>query len=159
MGADSSEKPNKNKVFSSFDFITTFCAILAVLAFVGPLLYKNVESRSLAQAYQESMNLSKQLPSEILTNLKEARKNSGSRMPANAAKAPLWEGASASKDPWGNPYMYRMVRDSFGLPTHIVVWSKGPNGAQDTPDRDIASFDKTDSKFRMDDIGHRSKVY
>jgi hypothetical protein len=37
-------------------------------------------------------------------------------------------------DPWGQPFTQVIVRNSYGQPTHVLVWSLGPNGMIDTQD-------------------------
>lgn len=139
--------------FSSFDLITTVMALLAVGVITGPILYKNVESRNVVAAQQTIKLISENLTQEILTNGKSSSDEKARNMAsAEGLKQFAWEGV-VEKDPWGQSYSYRMLRNAYGLPTHLVVWSKGPNGEQDTPDNELRVVGGNVA-FRGDDLGY-----
>jgi hypothetical protein len=37
-----------------------------------------------------------------------------------------WSG-KLGKDPWGNPFHFRFLKNKLGAPVQIVVWSDGPS--------------------------------
>jgi hypothetical protein len=63
-------------------------------------------------------------------------------------------------DPWGGLYHVKVVRNPYGIATHLIVWSYGPNGAQDT--RSIEPAAKSGAQaviFDGDDIGYITAVH
>lgn len=151
----------KNKLkqgFSAFDLITTMLAVIIVCAITAPILFKSGAAHDLSVANAEAIELSEKLTKELLSQPSKNDRAS-SRMPASAQNKGTfrWEGLVA-KDPWGQAYSFKVLRDAYGLPTHMLVWSKGPNGVQDTPDNEL-QITKTGFKLRMDDLGHIKEIY
>lgn len=151
----------KNKLkqgFSAFDLITTMLAVIIVCAITAPILFKSGAAHDLSVANAEAIELSEKLTKELISQPSKNDK-ADSRMPASAHKSSTekFEGL-VSKDPWGQAYSYKVLRDAYGLPTHILVWSKGPNGVQDTPDNEL-QITRIGFQLRMDDLGHIREVY
>ncbi|MEC9282693.1 MAG: hypothetical protein VX642_08265 [Bdellovibrionota bacterium] len=151
----------KNKLkqgFSLFDLFTTILAVFIVGAISLPILFKTDKTNELSKAKFEVMELSEKLTKQLVGNTGISSKE-GSREPASVRihSANKWEGL-AGTDPWGQSYNYKVLRDAYGLPTHLIVWSKGPNGVQDTPDSElIMSGNKV--SFSLDDLGHLKEIY
>ncbi|MEQ1875841.1 MAG: hypothetical protein ABL958_04285 [Bdellovibrionia bacterium] len=79
--------------------------------------------------------------------------NATSRGPASE------EQRLSSLDPWGKPYMARLMRNPYGIPTHLVIWSGGPNGRPDTAS--VESSAKVGAMaviFDGDDLGFITSV-
>jgi hypothetical protein len=59
------------------------------------------------------------------------------------------------KDPWGRSYHYLFVHNHSGMPTHVVVWSDGPDGISQTSVRAQVSQNSftTSISFQGDDVG------
>lgn len=78
----------------------------------------------------------------------------GSRGIASVENPNAFEGV-AGNDPWGHPYQYRVLRNAYGLPTHVMVWSKGANGSQDTADSELNHQNQMGQvQLQGDDVGY-----
>lgn len=62
------------------------------------------------------------------------------------------ETGQMGSDPWGNPYLYRF--ENKGDSKIVVVWSKGPNGVNDSAEglADQSLF-SINPQFKADDLG------
>lgn len=154
-------KTVKNKLkrgLSAFDLITTLLAVVIVCAITAPILFKSSEAHDLSVANTEAMNLSENLTKQLINDAGK-NNNNEARSPASASFSGSlkWEGL-ISKDPWGQSYSYKVIRDAYGLPTHVLVWSKGPNGIQDTPDNELR-ITENGFQMRLDDLGHLKEIY
>src|SRR4051812_42804291 len=109
--------------FSSFDFITLVTSVTAVAAISGPIVSRNINSERILLADREM----KKQAFEIAQ--KTSHIHDQSRKIASVDTA-----APAGLDPWGQPYQVNIIKNSYGLPTHVVIWSMGPNHKLDTPD-------------------------
>ena len=154
-------KSVKNKIkqgFSAFDLLTTILAVFIVGAITAPILFKSNQAHDLSIANSEVIELSEKITKQLLS---DSGKNTqkGSREPASVRlhSANKWEGL-AGQDPWGQSYNYKVLRDAYGLPTHIVVWSKGPNGVQDTPDSQLV-LNGGEISLNLDDLGYVREMY
>lgn len=77
----------------------------------------------------------------------------GGRIPASD------EQILTARDPWGQPYRAKFLKNPYGIPTHLVVWSPGPNGQQDTAS--VESSAKVGAMavvFDGDDLGFITSV-
>lgn len=85
----------------------------------------------------------------------------------NSTRAPASVGASdnfhAEQEPldsWGRPFLRQVVRNRYGQPTLKVVWSRGPDGVDDSSKESIPKVLNANSRieFSGDDVGY-VKVY
>ncbi|HEX4923026.1 MAG TPA: hypothetical protein VFV50_03035 [Bdellovibrionales bacterium] len=77
----------------------------------------------------------------------------GGRIPASD------EQILSARDPWGQPYKAKFLRNPYGIPTHLVIWSPGPNGHHDTAS--VESSAKVGAMavvFDGDDLGFITSV-
>jgi hypothetical protein len=128
-------KHKKNQGFSTFDFLTMSVSLAAIFAVVLPIIKKNLEIGNIDKAQREARNLA----FELIHNDKYQQLRVGSyhvqeqsREIASTPENTQWEGESG-KDPWGNPYHFRFLRNEKGMPVQIVVWSRGPEKALSEP--------------------------
>lgn len=163
QGPASSVKSKIKQGFSSFDLLTTMLAVVVVGGISAPILFKTNESHDLAIANAAVIELSEKLTNELISRADgNSVTKTSQRGPASVASTfakgeERWEGF-LDKDPWGQSYAYKVVRDVYGLPTHLIVWSRGPNGIQDTPDSALR-ISNNEIRFSMDDLGHLRELY
>jgi hypothetical protein len=137
--------------FSSFDFITLVTSVTAVAAISGPILQRSFRSEKLMAAERDM----KKVAFEI-AQIGPKPEASSSRSPASEANS---EKALVQKDPWGRPYQLKFIHNSYGIPTHVVVWSYGPNGIQDTSSvESSATAGATAVVFDGDDVGYATSI-
>lgn len=124
-------KHKQNQGFSTFDFLT-MTASVAIIFFVStPIIKKNLEVGNIDKAQRDARTLAFELlHNDKYQNLRLASAvapaSSRSRGIASvSATDSVWTG-EAGKDPWGNPYRFRFLRNDKGMPVEIVVWSHGP---------------------------------
>lgn len=164
LNSDGLSKSVKNKLkqgLSTFDLLTTVLAIAIVGGISAPILFKSEEVKDRSVASVELEKLSENLTKSILHEPSK-NDNKEARMPSSAQITGMngerkWEGL-VGRDPWGQAYSYKVLRDAYGFPTHVLVWSKGPNGVQDTPDAELQVSD-SGLNLRMDDLGHLREVF
>lgn len=58
------------------------------------------------------------------------------------------------RDPWDQAFRYKVLKDEEGMPTHVVVWSYGPNGAPETPEEALRTDSEGAVRFAGDDLGY-----
>jgi hypothetical protein len=128
--------------FSSIDFLTFVTSITAVAVVSGPILKRGMESDRVNQATKEMRLAASEL---IVRATVIPSKQLEDRLPASIN--PELPQGSAGLDPWGNTYNYRIIRNSYGQPIHVLIWSRGPNGEQETPEANLM-----DSKARVTQV-------
>lgn len=144
-------KSKENQIFSTFDTLTVLGAVIAVGIVIFPILNRQIEVQHIESARLETERISQEL---ILKNLARVLPKEGVRMIASDVGAP-----TLGSDPWGQPFQYKVLRNAYGQPTHIAVWSMGPNKKDDTREitvRPNASFVRL---FMGDDIGSLKPVH
>lgn len=140
------EKIPINQQFRTTDFFAVLGSLLVILSVIGPILRNHVESEAIITAAQDS-HLHAQSLREKLVESKRA--------PASSIDKVQLEGV-VGRDPWGEPYSYKVLRNVYGQPTHVLVWSKGPNLVSDTNERVLVrGLDQSSSEvsFDGDDLG------
>ncbi len=150
---DSLKKDQIYRGFTTVDLLTFVMTLAAAAIITVPILLKQSSQRSHAQAIKKAEEVSKSLFEEVQLQVRSFEQSQEVRSIASVSSRALsWEGV-VSVDPWGNPYHYRILKDMYGRPTHLVVWSVGSNSKQDTSEYD---FDAASGivKFTGDDVGH-----
>lgn len=153
MVFDSYNKHKQYQGFTTIDLLTFVMTVVAAVVITVPILMKQSSKRAQDMATVKAEEISKNLFDEVQIQVRSAEQSHAARSIASVGSHALsWEGV-VSVDPWGNPYHYRILKDIYGKPTHLVVWSVGSNSQQDTTEND---FDITTGivKFTGDDIGH-----
>lgn len=153
VSSNSLKKDQLYRGFTTIDLLTFVMTLVAAAVITVPILLKQSSERSHTIATKRAEEISKTLFEEVQLQVRSFEQGQEVRSIASVSSHALsWEGV-VSVDPWGNPYHYRILKDMYGRPTHLVVWSTGSNSKQDTGEYD---FDATSGvvKFTGDDIGH-----
>ena len=124
-------KTKSNQAFTTFDFIVTSVSVAIIVLVSGPIISKNLESGNIEKAQKEAHDLAFELlnsPDATALRLASApvSMKKDTRNIASVDDNSAWSG-SAKKDPWGNPYHFRFLRNAKGMPVELVVWSEGPD--------------------------------
>jgi hypothetical protein len=80
-----------------------------------------------------------------------------SRSPASVgAEDRKITGHDSQLDPWGRSFLRQVVRNRYGQPLLNVVWSKGPDGVDDSSKVSIPKVLHSSSRieFSGDDVGY-----
>jgi hypothetical protein len=161
-------KTEGNQGFTSFDFLTLVFSFALIFFVSVPILQKNLNSGEIEVAQRDAEAIARTLVNpndtstfQFLTNAQAQQKRGiASVNPAKFHRDPKWTG-EAGKDPWGRPYRYVFIRGASGAPTHVVVWSEGPNGKNEMPELDQSAKlpEQGHLAFRGDDVGSVTPVY
>lgn len=95
-----------------------------------------MEVGNIDRAQREARNLAFELLHDDkfqklrLGSYKVQNSNQG-RAIASVPKDDSWSG-ELGKDPWGQPYKFRFLRNKEGMPVEIAVWSQGPDTKLDS---------------------------
>jgi len=141
-------KIENNQGFKTIDLFLVIGSIMTVIAVIGPILHNHVQSESKHTALNSAKDHAKDLLSKFMTEEDSVR--------TPASENSTLEGPIGT-DPWGQSYNFKVLRDSYGQPTHVLVWSKGPNKIRDTSERVFLTKPgrKTSSiSFEGDDLGY-----
>lgn len=148
-------KTKSNQAFTTFDFIVTSVSVAIIVLVSGPIISKNLESGNIEKAQKETHDLAFEL-----LNSADNKALRLASAPVSMAKGSRgiasvgdnsWSG-SAKKDPWGNPYHFRFLRNSKGMPVELVVWSEGPD-KKTPPEVKVSSRDGAERvDFAPDDV-------
>jgi hypothetical protein len=124
-----------NQGFSTFDFLTMMASLVVIVGISAPILKKNLETGNIEKAQVDA----RKIASELLysKDTEHLRLASGSAKPEASGRGVAsvglvakndeanWAG-SIGKDPWGNPYHFKFLRNENGMPVEVKVWSEGP---------------------------------
>lgn len=127
-------KRKSNQGFSTLDFVTTVTALVTMTLVTTPIVLRKITTANIEMAQKETARMASEL-------------NASPRDIASGS------GVGGQSDPWGNPYVLRKVNNSYGLPSFVVILSKGPNAQLDTTDETIGLIRSSNFIFTGDDIG------
>lgn len=153
MGSNSLKKDQSYRGFTTIDLLTFVLTLVAAIVITVPILLKQSSARAQEVASKKAEEICETLFEDVQMQVRSFEQSQEVRSIASvSSKALSWEGV-VSVDPWGNPYHYRILKDMYGKPTHLVVWSLGSNSRQDTGETD---FDIAAGivKFTGDDVGY-----
>ncbi|PIU00329.1 MAG: hypothetical protein COT74_05205 [Bdellovibrionales bacterium CG10_big_fil_rev_8_21_14_0_10_45_34] len=161
--ANLTEKVGKRGGFSSFDFFSVLGAILLVVAISVPIVQKKItgneikKARVIAEGMADEV-LRKHAPLQAPWQKQKGANRSIASLAGGASSMamPLAEDGSIGRDPWGQPYKFAWIRNAYGIPTHMLVWSAGPNGQFETPRSAISGVERglVEVGFARDDLGY-----
>ena len=143
------EKIQTKQGFTAVDMLMCIAAIIAVGFLTVPILVKRSSQHTQNEAMYRAHNLSISLARKI----RSQSQNSFARGLASSAEKNISHEGIVGTDPWGNPYHYRVLKDIYGQPTHLVVWSWGSNSAQDTGEHEFKTH-QGKVHFNGDDLGY-----
>ncbi len=147
-------KVQSNQSLNTLDIIHVIITVIFLVAIIAPILHAN----HIAKKQDLAQNEAKKIADSIITKLQDANKLGSNQkrtfasLVAKSENSDLLEGVSGT-DPWGQSFKYKVLRDAFGTPTHIVVWSTGPNSLQETLDQELSILNAEQIKFSGDDLG------
>ncbi len=154
-----------NQGLTTFDFITMVFSLVVIVGISIPIIQKNLESGNMEQAQKEALSLASRLLNSkdsasllrIASDKPRLPEKSEGRAIASIGKSDVakdipWTGQSG-KDPWGNPYHFRFMRNAKGMPVEIAVWSDGPDKADSVPDIKSSSINGVERlEFHKNDV-------
>jgi len=144
-------KYESNRAFSTLDTLTLIGSVVIVALVIGPILSRRINQEYTVEAARLAQEWTEKIPSD--EKLSEAGLKISTQRDLASATEPAR--ATAGSDPWGRPFQYQFIRNSYGQPVYIAVWSNGPNAVNETKD-DNLSF-KSDGamavQFAGDDVG------
>ena len=98
------------KGFSSLDFLTLMTSVTAVAVISGPLIKRSLDADQVEKATHEM----RRVASEVIAVSNQPKGVFlGGRSPASIN--PQISVGVVSSDPWGKPYRYKLVKNSFWL--------------------------------------------
>lgn len=145
-------KTHKKQGFTSLDTILCLSAILALAVLIVPIFAKHSSSQAQASVIAKAQKLSYEILKEVQL-AQQAANNIGKRQIASSEDKSISMEGIIGTDPWGNPFHYRVLKNLYGQPTHLVVWSRGSNSRQDTSEYEFES-QKGEVHFSGDDLGY-----
>jgi hemin uptake protein HemP len=145
--------------FQEFKTSDAVVAIVLTLVFAVTVA-SGVQSVLADSSVQRAENHAKKIALQILTgvnpNSEDIAENAASPQRKIASIDLLGPSGEISKDPWGQPYFYRIVSGGAGQKV-AVVWSMGPNQRSDTPTSVVSKHDRSRAAeslvFGGDDVG------
>jgi hypothetical protein len=140
----------ENQTFTTFDVFTVVSLVIAVLAVAGAVLASVALDSSETQARLGAEKIANQI---MIGGIEGYNPDEPGRVPASMSTEQrfklLGNSGNLSRDPWGQPYSYRIGTDINGHKV-AVVWSNGPNKKQDSPDLKV---DEKGNFVRFDFVG------
>ncbi len=132
----------ENQQYRSIDLIYLFIIVLFIISFSYAFFVRSEKS-----FVKTTKNKAESLAYQIL----QLSKSNQQRKPASQADTfgLKDKDGEISKDPWGAPFNYFIVKNKMGSPTHIVVWSTGPDKEKNAPYTELTH----QTEFIGDDIG------
>jgi hypothetical protein len=122
-----------NQGFTTFDFLTLIGSLVIVGAVSIPIVQKNLQSSNIEQAQFETKKWAGELlyskDSSLLRQVTAVDKAKNRNIASVVGKPAVDCDGQVGKDPWGQPYQFKFVRNDQGMPIEIKVWSDGPDQA------------------------------
>ena len=150
-----------NQQFNSFDLVSMFFLIAVVLGISTTIVSREMRDLDKSMGQTEAENLAFQLINGgFLTTSADKRSPSAVNETNEAGKQDLGVfdySGEIGRDPWGQAYRYKVMQDSQGVPSHVLVWSLGPNKLAETKDEIFAAENAeniSQLNFSGDDFGY-----
>jgi hypothetical protein len=132
--------------FSRLTLLVGVSVFLIVLGLSAPLVSSKVSDQRAIETLSTAERIAKQITHP------EASRD------VSAVGGPL---PRLQDDPWGNPFNSRVIKNAYGQPSRVAVWSNGPNQKNDTMDVQFDAFRHSNTPtaiFGGDDIGTVSVI-
>lgn len=143
-------KHESSRAFSTLDTLTMIGSLLVLILVIGPILSRRINQQNSVQAARQAQEWTEKIP------LDEKLSEAGLALPSQRSLASgSSQGPQAGADPWGQPFQYKFIRNSYGQPVYLAVWSRGPNTQNDTAESGliIAADGALNAVFQGDDVG------
>ncbi len=152
-------KGERKQGFTTFDTLMVLALGITALGISSSIISDSLRDDRPERAQFGAEALAHQIASGGLAEMKNDAEveSSTNRGPASVSSGALnlYEGL-LGKDPWGQPFHYKLVRANDGRASRIVVWSDGADKKSDNAlsDSDIAlNLSSDDIRFQGDDVG------
>lgn len=159
------------KPIKSFDLLSMALLFAIVLGISTAIISQELSDIDRSMGLSEAENLAFQLtqggfevlsPSQMAGETRGIASASSQKGVGIKNSLGIFESSgSIGKDPWGQAFRYKVIRDKEGLPTHVLVWSLGPNLEQETPEKafqSLAANSVAQLEFQGDDFGYVHSV-
>jgi hypothetical protein len=143
-------KYESNRAFSTLDTLTLVGSVVLVALVIGPILSRRINQQYMVEAAKQAQIWTEKIPVD------EKLSDAGLRISSQRGVASSDESAATTgSDPWGKPYQYHFIRNSYGQPVYIAVWSSGPNAISETSSSKLSlgSDGSMNVQFMGDDVG------
>jgi hypothetical protein len=152
-------KGHKKQGFTSFDTVMVLALGFTALGISSSIIRDSLRDDRPERAQFGAEALAHQIASGGMAEMKNDAQveSSTNRGPASTTSSSLnlYEG-ELGKDPWGQPFHYKVLRANDGRVSRILVWSNGAdkNSENTFSDSDIAlNLSSDDIHFKGDDVG------
>lgn len=144
-------KNELNRAFSTLDTLTLIGSILVVALVIGPILSRRINQEYALEAARLAKDWSEKIPLDEKLSVAGLGMSSQRDVASGEGSVP-----KAGLDPWGRPYNFKFIRNSYGQPTYLAVWSSGPNAKDETPQGQLimSPEGRISAQFGGDDVGH-----
>lgn len=146
-----SEKDKIKQVLSSLDIFKILGSCLLVVGITLNILNRSNQERKVLMAKTNAKTYAEEL---VIGAVKSTHVRT-LRNPASAVEKESQEG-QVGIDPWGKPYSYKVIQNSYGQPIYMVVVSAGPNSTLDTLLGNVGFETRKNSQIEImgDDVGY-----
>lgn len=149
----------KNQQFRTVDFLAFVVLIATVGSSIGAVIAETFQDDSLPRAKAMAESFARQLEYQRLAAISTQMRSA--REPASEIpQIHMLTDGEIGRDPWGNPYHYRVLEPNGDEAHKIFVWSSGPNGRSESNDKIVKGFGgESQSPFGGDDLGYIREFY
>jgi hypothetical protein len=153
------KKATELQRFRTVDLVLVLGAVAAVVGISASILSQVVFENPAERARFGAETLAHQMAASdvIKSGLEQKIESSSNRGPASVAPEPMpLTDGKLGRDPWDQPYNYKVFRDDSNRIVRVVVWSAGPNKTPDSQADDFAQglgSPAAKVAFRGDDVG------
>jgi hypothetical protein len=158
-GLEMANKGQRKQGFTSFDTLMVLALGLTAVGISSSIIMDSLRDDRSERAQFGAEALAHQIASGGMAEMKNDAQveTSTNRGPASVPSSSLnlYEG-ELGKDPWGQPFHYKVVRSQDGRASRILVWSNGADQKTENnfSDSDIAlNLSSGDIHFKGDDVG------
>lgn len=151
-------KVERKHIVRGSDVLYLFCSIALLFGFMASAVSDTFNSNQVEQAKIEVENLLLQIQSSGLKKILPVKTTDRSLASVNTEvkaeySSRIGDEGYLGKDPWGKPYLYKVLKDESGNVNKLLVVSSGPDLKLSTPvkSRELQSTSRL--KFLGDDIG------
>lgn len=145
----------------SFDLLSMLVLSATVLAISAVIISRELTDIDHTMGLKEAENLASQLLhggfEGHIPSGREPAAIKGSNVSHNKSLGLFQKVGQIGRDPWGQSFQYKVLRDVAGASSYLVVWSYGPNRERETKDETLnlsVGMVVADLKFAGDDFGY-----
>ena len=149
--------PKLNQQLKTMDVIGVCVLMTVVIGLSSVIISREMRDSHQATGLDEARNLAFQLANGGFVNSRPDPRQPASEKNTDSTYGVFRSAGEIGQDPWGAAFRYLVLRDPAGDPTHVVVWSSGPNRQRETQGGDLKRGSMV--SFVGDDFGyiHRTR--